>query len=126
LPRRHIRATSCVCHAIWLRKLMKDLQQKHSKATQSFVNNKSTIALAKNPIYYERSKHIDTGFQFLIEHKKEGDVEFVLVKTHEQISNIFTKPLKTDAFCYLYKKLGIMKMNGTSLRARMLVIKLVY
>ena len=39
----------CVCHAIWLRKLMEDLQQKHSKATRIFVDNKSTIALAKNP-----------------------------------------------------------------------------
>jgi hypothetical protein len=34
----------------------------------------------------------------------------------EQIDNIFTKPLKTDVFCYLQKKLGIVKMNGTSLR----------
>jgi hypothetical protein len=43
-------------------------------------------------------------------------VELVHVKTHEQIADIFTKPLKTDALCYLQKKLGIMKMDGTSLR----------
>jgi hypothetical protein len=37
----YIAAVSCVCHAIWLRKLKEDLQQKHSKATRIFVDNKS-------------------------------------------------------------------------------------
>ena len=67
----YIAATSCVCHVIWLRKLMKDLQQKHNKATQIFVDNKSTIALAKNLVHYERLKHIDTQFHFLRKHKKK-------------------------------------------------------
>jgi hypothetical protein len=43
-------------------------------------------------------------------------VELVHVKTHEQIADIFIKPLKIDVFCYLQKKLGIMKMDGSSLR----------
>jgi hypothetical protein len=51
---------------------MKDLQQKHNKATQIFVDNKSTIAFAKNPVHYERSKHIDTQFHFLRKHKKKA------------------------------------------------------
>jgi hypothetical protein len=49
---------------------------------------------------------------------KKGDVELVHVKTHEQFADIFTKPLKTNIFCYLQKKLGIMKMDGTSLRGK--------
>jgi hypothetical protein len=112
----YIVAASCVCHAIWLRKLMEDLQQKQSKATRIFVDNKSAIALAKNPVHHERSKHINTRFHFIEEHIKEGDVELVHVKTHEQIADIFIKPLKIDVFCYLQKKLGIMKMDGSSLR----------
>jgi hypothetical protein len=95
---------------------MEDLQQKQSKTTRIFVDNKSAITLAKNPVHHECSKHIDTRFHFIREHIKEGDTELVHVKTHEQIANIFTKPLKTDAFCYLQKKLGIMKMDETSLR----------
>jgi hypothetical protein len=112
----YIAAASCVCHAIWLRKLMEDLQQKQSEATKIFVDNKSAIALAKNPVHHERSKHIDTRFHFIREHIKEGDVELVHVNTHEQIADIFTKPLKTEVFCYLQKKLGIVKIDETSLR----------
>jgi hypothetical protein len=43
-------------------------------------------------------------------------MELVHVKTHEQIADIFTKPLKTNVLCYFQKKLGIMKMDGASLR----------
>jgi hypothetical protein len=43
-------------------------------------------------------------------------MELVHVKTHEQIADIFTKPLKTDVLCYLQKKFGIVKMDRTSLR----------
>ena len=79
---------------------MEDLQQKQSKATRIFVDNKSAISLVKNSVHHERSKHIDTRFHFIREHIKKGDVELV-VKTHEQIADIFTKPLKIDVFCYL-------------------------
>jgi hypothetical protein len=88
---------------------MQYLQQKHSKATRIFVDNKSAIALAKNPVHHECLKHIDTRFHLIKQHIKEGDVELVHVKTHEQIADIFIKPLKIDVFCYLQKKLGIMK-----------------
>jgi len=54
---------------------MEDLQQKQSKATRIFVDNKSAIALTKNPVHHERSKHIDTRFHFIREHIKEGDME---------------------------------------------------
>jgi hypothetical protein len=56
----YIAAALCVCHAIWLRKLMEDLQQKQSKATRIFVDNKSVITLAKNLVHHKHSKHIDT------------------------------------------------------------------
>ena len=43
-------------------------------------------------------------------------MELVHIKTHEQIADIFTKLLKTDAFCYLQKKFGIVKIDEISLR----------
>ena len=95
---------------------MEDMQQKQNEATRIFVDNKSATALAKNPIHHERSKHIDTRFHFIREHIKEGDVELVHENTYEQIADIFTKPLKADMFYYLQKKLGIVKIEGTSLR----------
>ncbi|CAL1405651.1 unnamed protein product [Linum trigynum] len=51
-------ATSCACHAIWLRKLLKELNMTQEESIEIFVDNKSALALAKNPVFHDRSKHI--------------------------------------------------------------------
>ena len=50
---KYVAATSDVCHAIWLRSLLKELQMFQEEATKIFVDNKSTLALAKNPILHD-------------------------------------------------------------------------
>jgi hypothetical protein len=37
-------------------------QEKH---IEIYVDNSSVIALAKNPVFYDRSKYIDTRFHYL-------------------------------------------------------------
>ncbi|KAG6510472.1 hypothetical protein ZIOFF_028496 [Zingiber officinale] len=41
---------------------------KQEATTKIYVDNKSTIALAKNPVHHERSKHINTHFHFIREY----------------------------------------------------------
>nr|XP_048318612.1 secreted RxLR effector protein 161-like [Ziziphus jujuba var. spinosa] len=47
----YVNATSCVCHAIWLRNLLRKLGCPQKEPTKIYVDNKSVIALAKNPIF---------------------------------------------------------------------------
>ena len=94
----YIAASSSVCHAIWLRRLLQELHMPQEKSTKIYVDNKSTIALAKNPVYHERSKHIDTRFHFIRDHIKNKEVEIHHVKTSEQVADILTKPLKFKIF----------------------------
>jgi len=49
----YIAATSSVCHAIWLRSLLKELQMLQEEATKIFVDNKSALALAKNLVFHD-------------------------------------------------------------------------
>ena len=48
----YVTATSCVCHAIWLQNLLKELGFPQQEPTKIFVDNKSTIALSKNLIFH--------------------------------------------------------------------------
>ena len=48
----YVAATSSVCHAIWLRSLLKKLQKLQEEATKIFVNNKPTLTLAKNLVFH--------------------------------------------------------------------------
>ncbi len=77
------------------------------EATEIFVDNKSTIALAKNPVFHDRSKHIDTRYHFLGDCIVKNKVQVKYVKTHDQVVDIFTKPLKYDTFSKLRMMLGV-------------------
>ena len=112
----YIAAAACVCHAIWLRRLLERMTLKQEEATKIYIDNKSAIALAKNPVHHERSKHIDTRFHFIREHVKMKEVELHHKCSSDQVADIFTKALKTDAFQKLRKKLGVQVRGETSLR----------
>ncbi|KAL0356380.1 UNVERIFIED_CONTAM: Retrovirus-related Pol polyprotein from transposon TNT 1-94 [Sesamum radiatum] len=59
-----IAATTCACQAIWLRRILEELNFKQSGATTVFCDNNSAIKLSRNRCYMERSKHIDVKFYF--------------------------------------------------------------
>ncbi|KHN46857.1 Copia protein, partial [Glycine soja] len=58
------------------------------------VDNKSTIALAKNPVSHGRSKHIDTKFHFLRDQVNKGKVKLKHCRIEVQLADIMTKSLK--------------------------------
>ncbi|KAK8288489.1 hypothetical protein V6Z12_D07G128800 [Gossypium hirsutum] len=90
---KYVAASWCVCHAIWLRNLLGELEQQQLGATEKRVDNKSEIELAKNPVNHERSKHIDIRFHFIRDHVKEGSVKLLHVASRDRVADIFTKPL---------------------------------
>uniref|UniRef100_A0A2N9G770 Integrase catalytic domain-containing protein n=1 Tax=Fagus sylvatica TaxID=28930 RepID=A0A2N9G770_FAGSY len=102
----YVAATSSVCHAVWLRSLLKELHMSQEEATEIFVDNKSALALAKNPVFHDRSKHIDTRYHFIRECIARKEVQLEFVKSQDQVADIFTKPLKYDTFYKLRALLG--------------------
>ncbi|KAK2993848.1 hypothetical protein RJ640_027325 [Escallonia rubra] len=111
----YVAATSTVCHAIWLRSLLKELSFIQDESTQIYVDNKSAIALAKNPVFHDRSKHIDTQYHFIRESIAKKQVQVKYVKSEDQDADIFTKPLNREVFEKLRNRLG---MRESSLRGR--------
>ncbi|KAL3537425.1 hypothetical protein ACH5RR_000791 [Cinchona calisaya] len=70
----YVVATSSSCQCIWLRRILADLHQKQEKATEIFCDNKSTIAMTKNPAFHGRTKHIDICFHFIHELVAKGEI----------------------------------------------------
>ena len=97
----YIAAASCVFHVVWLRNLLKELGMSQEETTKNFVDNKSTIALAKNPVFHDRSKHIDTCYHYIRKCIARKDVHIEYVKSQDQVANIFTKLLKQEDFIKL-------------------------
>jgi hypothetical protein len=73
------------------------------------VDNLLFIALIKNQVFYDRSKHIDTRFYYLRDCITNKKVEVKYVKIQDQVANIFTKPLKHDVFAQKRDILGVIR-----------------
>ena len=64
--------------------------------------------MADNPVEHSRTKHIDIRYHFLRDHQQKGDIEIAYVSTHNQLANIFTKPLDENTFSKLRNELNIL------------------
>nr|GFB33884.1 ribonuclease H-like domain, reverse transcriptase, RNA-dependent DNA polymerase [Tanacetum cinerariifolium] len=58
-------AATAACQALWLQRLLNALTCWKEEKVTIRVNNKSAIALMKNPVFHERSKHIDIRYHFM-------------------------------------------------------------
>ena len=47
------------------------------------MDNKLAIALVKNPVFHDRSKHIDTRYHYIRECVTKMDVQLEFVKTND-------------------------------------------
>ncbi|XP_056159718.1 secreted RxLR effector protein 161-like [Syzygium oleosum] len=72
--------------------------------------------VAASSFFYERSKHIDVRYHFIREQVKEKEIEISHVKSEDQVADIFTKPLKVDAFWKLKSLLGMIDGREFGLR----------
>jgi hypothetical protein len=54
-----------------------------SGAPKLLVDNQSAIALSKNPVFHEQSKHIDVRYHYIRECVDEGKIIIVYTATEE-------------------------------------------
>jgi hypothetical protein len=76
------------------------------------VDNKPAIALAKNPVLHDWSKHIDIKFHFLTDCVDGGQVVIEFVEIGRQLADILTKSLERLRFLELRKKISMVEVKG--------------
>jgi hypothetical protein len=91
----------------WLRMLFKDLGIPLFATPRLWCDNIRALALASNPVYHARTKHIEVDYHFIREKVLNGDISIKYISTHDQIANIFTKGLSSARFQFLRDKLMV-------------------
>ena len=64
-------------------------------------NNQGTIAIARNPVYHARTKHIGIKYPHVREALTNGVIDLVFCRTQQIKADILTKPLSRDQFVKL-------------------------
>ncbi|KNZ44514.1 uncharacterized protein VP01_908g4 [Puccinia sorghi] len=82
-----------VQESVWLKYLFQSLNINLSKRFEIYVDNQSAIALATNPIFQQRSKHIDIVYHWLREIHDTGLIHIKYIPTNLMLADICTKSL---------------------------------
>ncbi|KAJ1267914.1 hypothetical protein BS78_07G095200 [Paspalum vaginatum] len=107
----YIAGALAACQGVWLRRLLADVQGAKLPPPTMKMDNQSAIALSKNPVLHDRSKHIDTKFHYICECVDNGAVRLAYAATQEQLADILTKALGKDRFQKLREMIGVTKLK---------------
>lgn len=105
---------SCSCEIIWLVALLKDFGVTQPGAVVMHYDNQSAISLSKNPVYHERTKHVEIDCHFIREKVLDGVIELRYVHTSLQLADLFTKALSKSVFYSLLSKMSICNIHSTN------------
>lgn len=87
--------------------LFKDINIRLPLALVLWCDNISALALASNPIYHARTKHIEVDYHFIREKVLNRDIILKFISTHDQVADVFTKGLSSPRFLELKGKLMV-------------------
>nr|KYP41264.1 Copia protein [Cajanus cajan] len=97
---------SVASEIIWLKNLLTDFQVSTTHAAV-YCDNKAAIHIASNPIFHERTKHLEIDLHFVREQVTRGVLKLFHVRKFHQLADVFTKALPRNAFLSILSKMGI-------------------
>lgn len=82
-----------VAELTWLSRLLHDIFVPIVSPISVFCHNAAAIHIVKNPVFHERTKHIEVDCHFIRTKLHEGLIQLSHVSTSNQLADILTKPL---------------------------------
>jgi hypothetical protein len=107
----YIAATTAATQALWLARLLGELLGRRTEAVELRVDSKSALALAKNPVFHERSKHIRIKYHFIRSCIEDGSVKASYINAADQLADILTKSLGRVKFQELRTRIGLAEIE---------------
>jgi len=77
----------------WLRNMMLELEYKVIGPSQLWIDNQSSMSVAKNPEHHGRMKHLDLWYYWLRDEVGRGTIEPMYLQTDNMPADLLTKSL---------------------------------
>ncbi|KAI5318449.1 hypothetical protein L3X38_038157 [Prunus dulcis] len=108
----YVNASEATTQAIFLRFVLEDFGELQTEATPLMLDNTSAISMTRNPVFHQKTKHINRKYHFIRDALQDGVVDLRYCKSKEQVADIFTKALPKDRFNYFRGLLGVKIVNN--------------
>ena len=96
-----------VCEMQWLSELIKELGVQIPMPMEVYYDNKSAIYIAENPVFHERTKHIEIDCHVTRERIKSGMIMLKHIGTNDQPADVSPRHYHRTRLQLLLSKLGV-------------------
>ncbi|XP_038976116.1 uncharacterized mitochondrial protein AtMg00810-like [Phoenix dactylifera] len=93
---------------IWLRRLLSEFHISPTTPTALLCDNVSALALAANPVFHARTKHIEIDYHFIREKVNSGEIKLSHISSIDQPADLFTKAHSSQRHHLLCSKLHVL------------------
>jgi hypothetical protein len=101
------------CEGQWLLYLLQDFKVSHDGPMVIYCDNQSALHIAANPVFHERTKHIEIDCHVVRDKVQAGILHLLPVSSKDQVADILTKSLHPGPFYCLESKLGLLDIHSS-------------
>nr|GEU58021.1 uncharacterized mitochondrial protein AtMg00810-like [Tanacetum cinerariifolium] len=98
------------CELVWLRNLLGEIGFPQSKPIKMWCDNQAAIYIATNPVFHERTKHIEVDCHFTREKLKDGTITTPHIRTESRLADVLTKAFPGTHINSICNKLGMINI----------------
>ncbi|CAM8953744.1 unnamed protein product [Rhodiola kirilowii] len=106
----YIAAKEASKEAIWLKGILKEID-KYAYMPIIFMDSQRALCLCKDPVYHERSKHIDVRYHFIRDMIESKEFEIRKILGDKTPADFGTKIVTDAKFCFRRDMLHIVSMT---------------
>lgn len=104
---------AATCEVVWLRQLLDELGFPQRKGSSILCDNQSCLAIARNPVFHARTKHIEIQYHYVREQFLAGAVTLDYCRTEDNLADLFTKALQQQVVRTHSRSLGLVPHPGS-------------
>ena len=97
---------SVTCELVWIKQLIQELNFCEVQPMKLYCDNQAALHIVSNPVFPERTKHIEIDCHFVREKLLSKEIATEFVSSNNQLADILTKSLRGPRIDFICSKLG--------------------
>ncbi|GJU27109.1 putative ribonuclease H-like domain-containing protein [Tanacetum coccineum] len=104
---KYVATANCCGQVLWIQNQLLDYGFNFMNTT-IFIDNQSTICIVKNPVFHQRTKHIEIRHHFIRDANEKNLIQVLKIHTDENVADLLTKAFDGPRFLHLVVHIGML------------------